>query len=98
MKNNHDVFCRSYYPSMTEVDSCIWCQVISLVRDDERRYNNNTETGAGGYGNMIHDPLCRQRYQPYEKDDNCHDCQLIAAAYQRGYEDATQDLLDDDLR
>ena len=98
IQNNHDPFCRSYYPSLTEVSHCTWCQVIALVRLEERGYNMSTETGARGYGNMIHDPLCRQRYQPYEKDDDCHDCKLIAAAYQRGYEDATQDLLDDDLR
>jgi len=98
LKNNHDPFCRSYYPSYTDVDTCIWCQVIDLVRQSERRYNDNTETGARSYGNMIHDPLCRQKYQPYEKDDNCHDCKIISAAYQRGYEDAMQDLHDDVLK
>ena len=32
--NGHDIYCRSYYPTLIDSDTCMWCVVIRKVRQD----------------------------------------------------------------
>jgi len=36
--NGHDVHSKAHYPQITDVELCLWCTVIRVVRDEEQVY------------------------------------------------------------
>lgn len=47
--SEHDPYCKSYYPALTDPKTCTWCYVIREVRRDE--YFKAWDEGFGiGYG------------------------------------------------
>lgn len=35
--NNHDRLCRSYYPNLTKIDTCMWCNVLFEARKESAK-------------------------------------------------------------
>lgn len=102
MINDHDIFCRSYYPKQINKQDCIWCNLITTVRENERKkYNVGSKNSVRNMTMicdpllMIHDPLCSKGYSKYYPWESCRDCGIISQAYRRGYEDAVQDFYEE---
>lgn len=45
--NDHDPFCKCYYPALTDTKTCTWCYVIRRVRIDEYLQAWNEGFGIG---------------------------------------------------
>lgn len=45
--NEHDPFCKCYYPALTDPKTCTWCYVIRRVRIDEYLQAWNEGFGIG---------------------------------------------------
>lgn len=45
--NEHDPYCKSYYPALTDPKTCTWCYVIRRVRIDEYLQAWNEGFGIG---------------------------------------------------
>ena len=84
--NGHDVHCKSHYPQLINVEQCLWCTVIRVVRDEEQKYALNAYNN--GYVDGITDNSKILTYKTSQEDLDVEYWRGYNNGYMDGYSDA----------